>query len=174
MSSIQVMATTPASHPQETGAIASSADGTPALGYDSGVFSTFSVQPEQFFAERRRALQRTGEYRLLIAVLQDALKCWFRYRYARRTRERRLFREIADWFSARDRDWLFAFECICDHLELDPNYIRYGLQQWQSSRLGQPAPRFHLAPVMRNHTHRAYNEPRKYAPKAEFVDNSVA
>lgn len=170
----EVMAAIPASHQKGTGSIPLAADGAPAFVYDSALFSTFFVQPEQFFAQRRKVLQHTGEYRLLIAVLQDALECWFRYRHARRTRERRLFHEVSEWFSARDRDWLFAFECICDHLELDPNYIRQGLKQWQSSCSGQPAPRFQLTPVMRNQTPLVYDESRKDASKAEFVRHGAA
>lgn len=145
-----------------------------AFAHDNTLFSTLFVQPEQFFAERRGVLQRTGEYRLLIAVLQDALECWFRYRHSQRRRERRLFREVSEWFSARDRDRLFAFECICDHLALDPNYIRQGLKQWQSSRVGKPAPRFHLTPVMRNQLRLVYNDPRHDVLKAKFVENGAA
>jgi hypothetical protein len=150
-----------ASRPKGTESISLAADGAPAFVHDSALFFTLFVQPEQFFTKRRGVLHCTGAYRLLIAVLQDAAECWFRYRHARRTRERRLFREIAEWFSARDRDRLFAFECICDHLELDPNYIRHGLKQWQSSHSGQPAPRFQQTPVVRNQIRLAHGESRK-------------
>lgn len=147
---------TPVRRQEKNGAMSWATDGVPAFAHDSTLFSTLFVQPEQFLAEPRGVLQRTGAYRLLLAVLQDALECWFRYRHARSTRERRLFREIVEWFSAHDRNRLFAFECICDYLELDPNYIRHGLKQWQAARSGQPAPRFHLTPVMRNQTRLAY------------------
>lgn len=147
---------TPASRQEKNGAMSLATDGAPVFAHDSTLFSALFVQPEQFFAQPGSVLQRTGAYRLLLAVLQDALECWFRYRHARSTRERRLFREIVEWFSAHDRNRLFAFECICDYLELDPNYIRHGLKQWQASRSGQPAPRFHLTPVMRNQTRLAY------------------
>lgn len=119
------------------------------------------IQPERFFAEQRCALQQRGEYRLLVAVLQDALECWFRYRNAQRTRGQRLFREVEEWFSSHNQDRLFAFECICDYLALDPNYIRRGLTQWQSSQLERSVPRFYLTPVINSRTRMEYNESRK-------------
>lgn len=87
--------------------------------------------PEQFFTPARRsAALWSSERRLLLAVLQDALACWFHHRHARNVRGRRVFRETQDWFWAKDRDWLYAFECICEHLELDPDYLRRGLVRW--------------------------------------------
>ena len=137
-----------------------SAEPTPAVvvAPDGALLSFLFVQPEQFFADRKSALQRTGEYRLLVAVLQDALEGWFRYRHACRTRERRLFRELSAWFSASNRDWLFTFECICDHLGIDPDYIRRGLRQWQSSNPGPRAPRFQQTPVVHDQGRLSYDE----------------
>lgn len=124
-------------------------------------FSLFPfVQPEQFFAEQRSVLQRTGEYRLLVAVLQDALECWFRHRNSQRIRGQRLFRETKEWFSSHDRNRLFAFECICDHLALDPNHIRRSLLQWQSSHSHRSVPRFYLTPVINSRTQLGYNGSR--------------
>jgi hypothetical protein len=90
--------------------------------------------PEQFFAlAHHSAVHWSGARWLLFAVLQDAVACWFRYRHVRSTRGRRLFRQTHEWFCAEDRHWLFAFERICEHLELDPDYIRRGLTHWQLS-----------------------------------------
>ena len=123
------------------------------------VFSFLSsVQPEQFSADQRNVLRRTGEYRLLVAVLQDALECWFRYRNTRRIRGQRLFQEIEAWFLSRERNWLFAFECICDHLALDPDYIRRGLLRWQASPPIHATPRFHLTPVLKNRSRLEYED----------------
>jgi hypothetical protein len=89
--------------------------------------------PEQFFMlAHHSAAYRSGVRRLLFAVLQDAVACWFRYRHAGNARGRRLFREIQAWFWSKDRDWPFAFECVCEHLTLDPDSIRRGLTHWQS------------------------------------------
>lgn len=111
------------------------------------LFAPVLLQPEQFFTGQRHVFQQTGEHRLLVAVLQNALEHWFRYRHARRSRERRLFQEVSTWFAAGNRDWVFAFECICDHLGLDSDYIRRGLEQWRTVDREQTAPRFQLTPV---------------------------
>ena len=120
--------------------------------------SFLQIQPEQFSPDPRSALQRTGEYRLLVAVLQDALTTWFRYRHSHRLRERRLFREISEWFADKHSSWPFAFECICGYLGLDPDYIRRGLVQWQPPSPGQRFPQFQVAPVIRNRERVVYKE----------------
>jgi hypothetical protein len=88
------------------------------------------VTPEQFFtpAERSR-IAWTPERRLLLAVLEDAVAMFFRYRNDPSTRGKRLFRETQAWFAATDRASLGAFESICDHLNLDADYLRLGLRR---------------------------------------------
>ena len=88
------------------------------------------VTPEQFFtpAERSR-IAWTPERRLLLAVLEDAVAMFFRYRTDPSTRGKRLFRETQAWFAATDRTSLGAFASICDHLNLDADYIRRGLRR---------------------------------------------
>lgn len=84
--------------------------------------------PEQFFTEAVHSEAHwSGTRRLLFAVLQDAVACWFRYRHTRSSQGRELFREIRDWFLTKNRDSLYAFESICMHLNLDADYFRRGL-----------------------------------------------
>jgi len=143
--------TSTGSKPSAFGGVGASAPTVPFVSF-------LQVQPEQFGPDSRSAMQQTGEYRLLVAVLQDALSTWFRYRHARRLRERRLFQEISEWFSDKRSNWPFAFECICDYLDLDPDYIRRGLVQWQPSSPGQRFPQFQMAPVIRNRERVVYKE----------------
>lgn len=104
--------------------------------------------PEQFFALVPHSAAHWGGARcLLFAVLQDAVACWFRYRHVRSTRGRRLFRQTHDWFCAEDRHWLFAFERICEHLELDPDYLRRGLSQWQLPEPNRRTPLIQVQPI---------------------------
>lgn len=104
--------------------------------------------PEQFFAlAHHSAAHWSGARCLLFAVLQDAVASWFRYRHVRSTRGRRLFRQTHDWFCAEDRHWLFAFERICEHLELDPDYIRRGLTHWQLSEPNRRTPLIQVQPI---------------------------
>lgn len=81
----------------------------------------------------------TGSRRLMLGVLQEALASWFRYQRTPSKRGQRLFQETRDWFWSCDRSWLYAFESICEHLDLDPSYIR--------GRLTNP-------PLMRAHQRR--------------------
>src|SRR5262249_1007888 len=78
----------------------------------------------------------TGERRLLLGVLEEAVRSFFRYRSARSRRGKQLFREIQEWLWSKDRHWLYSFESICTHLQLDPDYLRRGLQRWQQTGKG--------------------------------------
>lgn len=73
----------------------------------------------------------TGAQRLLLAVLQEAIHTFLKDHNARTTRGKRSFREAQIWFSSDEDHWLYAFESICLHLHLDPDYIRRGLKRWQ-------------------------------------------
>jgi hypothetical protein len=99
---------------------------------------------------QRAALRWNSEYRLLLAVLQDAVTCWFRYCRAQGGRERRMFQEIYEWFWDKNRDWLYAFESICEYLDLDPDAIRRGLVRWQATPLQQPMSVFQMRRVRRH------------------------
>ena len=117
--------------------------------YEGKALPNNVLVPEQFFAlALHSAAHWSGARYLLFAVLQDAVACWFRYRYARSTREKRLFRQTHDWFWAEDRHWLFAFERICEHLELDPDYIRRGLTRWQLPELSRRTPLIQVQSVL--------------------------
>jgi hypothetical protein len=90
--------------------------------------SPLSCHPAQFFTDAIHSEAHwSGTRRLLFAVLQDAVACWFRYRNTRSSQGRQLFQEIRDWFLTKNRDSLYAFENICIHLNLDADYFRRGL-----------------------------------------------
>ncbi len=88
--------------------------------------------PEQFFTAGQSTSLWTGERRLMFAVLQDAVACWFRYRQARTDYGREVFREIRDWFWDTEQEWLFGFESICSHLDLNAEYCRRKLMRWDT------------------------------------------
>jgi hypothetical protein len=51
-----------------------------------------------------------------------------------------LFEEAKEWLFNDDAMWFCSFVSICTMLNLDPNYIRRGLQQWESrARKSAPA-----------------------------------
>lgn len=95
------------------------------------------------------------ERRLRLAVLEDAIRICQRYGGATRPRERAMYAEALEWIASHDRADVFAFENVCDALELDPDYVRRGVDRWRatapdgapartprlSSRRVQPRPR---------------------------------
>ena len=100
--------------------------------------------PVQFFPVPMDAVATVnGGQRLLLAVLENALHVWVRYCHARDIKGHRIFKETESWFWSTQHDYLCSFECICEHLQLDPNYIRRGLRAWQHV---QTAPRASILP----------------------------
>jgi len=81
--------------------------------------------PSQYFAPRRK---QAPEQRLMIAVLQDALDCLEKHRFATDCRDRRLFDEAKDWFLAHESGWPYSFESICGVLDLDADAVRRSLR----------------------------------------------
>jgi hypothetical protein len=97
------------------------------------------ITPEQFFTPADRSgATWTPERRLLLAVLEDAVVMYLRYRNNFSTRGKRLFRETQKWFDSQDRTSLCAFESICDHLNFDADYLRLGLRRLPRLRSETP------------------------------------
>ncbi len=71
------------------------------------------------------------ERRLVLAILEEAVRSYQRYAFATNRRGRRLFGETCDWFAAEQDPWIFSFENICHALDLDPDNIREGLARWR-------------------------------------------
>jgi len=105
-----------------------------------------TVLPAQFFASlQRQAPHRTGEYRLLVAVLDDAIRCFRLFAFPRTHRERRLFEDTERWIMndeslSRDPSAapLLSFEYVCCVLGIDPAGVRQSLRRWRTSRLNPP------------------------------------
>jgi hypothetical protein len=79
---------------------------------------------------RRRSSVSDGEYRLLWAVLEDAIRTYLANRACSNPIQRKKFEEVRRWFepasdSARG---LFGYQTICDLLEIDPGRLLKGLK----------------------------------------------
>jgi len=70
----------------------------------------------------------SGELRLALAVVEDAILTVRLTRGVDTPRARRLAKEAWTWLSSRDTSHPFAFENLCDHLRLDAAWIRSGLR----------------------------------------------
>jgi hypothetical protein len=100
-------------------------------GTGAGLFEPDVLLPNQYFAAFRRGRAVEGERRLMLAVLEDAVDSYRKYALARDPREQACFLEAREWFVSDDRSWLFAFENVCDVLEMEPDYLRSGLDKWR-------------------------------------------
>ncbi len=86
------------------------------------------ILPVQYFGRLQQSLSTGAEGKLLLAVLEDAIRCYMDN--ANRTSRRALiqFREVNDWFNARNCHDLFAFETICEFFGIDPGSLRRALR----------------------------------------------
>jgi hypothetical protein len=101
------------------------------------MFQPDTMLPSQYFAAMRKRVPQEAEYRLVVAVLEDAIDCFQKHCDARDTKTRQLFEDAAQWVSSEDRTWPFSFLNICDVLNLDPAYVREGLEQHRERRASQ-------------------------------------
>ena len=104
----------------------------------ANLFEPDVLVPAQFFA-RYRAQARSGEMRLLLAVLEDGIATFQQHVRDRDRKGRQLFRDAAEWIESPCVDGPFTFEVICDALGIDAEYLRAGLRRWRE-RVGSPEP----------------------------------
>lgn len=86
------------------------------------------------FAELQRSTVRSGEHRLLYAVLEDAVRCWQVHDGATSQRGSRLFQDTAAWFASDSDASPFTFVAICQVFDLEPDVVRAGLRSWSARR----------------------------------------
>jgi hypothetical protein len=79
--------------------------------------------------------------RLMLAVLEDAMRCYQTYAASRSSAQRRLFVEAEAWLMDRRADGAFAFITVCETLGIDPNCLREGLRRWRVEQLDGLNPR---------------------------------
>src|SRR5688572_5814305 len=104
------------------------------------LFEPDTLLPSQFFAHfRGRGSAVRGEKRLMLAVLEDAIDCYQKFAFSREPRGREFFAEAEEWLFSSDHSWVFSYENICQTLDLNPDYIRRGLQEWRQRLLADLA-----------------------------------
>ena len=84
---------------------------------------------QQYFDSLRRSEHLEPEKALLIALLEDAIDTYRKFSRSRDREGKEQFREAEEWILARDDHWIFAFNNVCELLDLDPDYIRRGLRE---------------------------------------------
>ena len=95
------------------------------------LFGLEIIVPSQYFDHRIDS----GEKRLMLAVLEEAVATFQRHIHDDTGRSGRPFRDVEEWFHSKESlSWPFAFENVCHTLEIDPEYLRRGLEVWARTR----------------------------------------
>ena len=98
------------------------------------IFEPDTLLGSQYFDRvRHRPAAGDGERRLMAAVLEDAVRIYLKHAGGPGQGDE-LFRETEAWIEERGADRLYAFENVCEVLDLDADYLRRGL----SARKRQP------------------------------------
>ena len=91
-------------------------------------FQGIGILPAQYGSMNRKKLPAEGERKLLFAVLEDAIRCYLRYRDGgEEYREDPEFLEAADWLSSDEESGPFAFVSICEALGINADRLRIGI-----------------------------------------------
>jgi len=64
--------------------------------------------------------------------LEDGIRCYQENLFAAHGKRRVLFDEAKEWLFSDDANWFCSFVSICTLLNLEPNYIRRGLREWET------------------------------------------
>ena len=89
-----------------------------------------TILPVQFFTRVGIGASQQPEKRLMLAVLEEAVRTFQRCASARSRRGQRLFAEAEVWFASDGTDWPFSYVNICDALGLEVSALRAGLSRW--------------------------------------------
>jgi len=103
------------------------------------LFEPDTLLPIQYFEAMRRKHVLEGEKRLILSVLEDGIECFMKYVDASTTKGQRLFRDAEEWIKLHDKQWIFSFDNVCDMLDINPDYMRRGLNEWKEKKLAQLA-----------------------------------
>jgi hypothetical protein len=87
------------------------------------------ILPCQFTEMNKKRNRLEGEYRLMFAVLEDAVSRYIGNLRCETLEQRKIFRETAQWFHRKSDPsaGIYAFESICAFLGIDADRMRKGL-----------------------------------------------
>jgi hypothetical protein len=109
--------------------------------HESGVLATLTAPessfPALFYSRIQRVNNMPGEYQLLAALLLDGVRRFQKYLLGRTSRQKRLFQEAEEWICDTDTEYVFAFENVCEVLDIDPTRLRQGLLHWKQEQLAR-------------------------------------
>jgi hypothetical protein len=90
------------------------------------------LTPVQYYESVRAQHPETQAMkRLLLAVLEDALRCLQTHAQSRKPAHRKAFGEAETWILERRAQGPFAFVSICEALGIQPDHLREGIRKWR-------------------------------------------
>ena len=104
-------------------------------GMDERIGSLFqpdTLLGEDYAANFRRKIPLEPERILLLAILEDGVRCYQENLFVSAGKRRALHEEAREWLFSDDSSWFCSFVSVCLMLNLEPNYIRRGLRQWET------------------------------------------
>ena len=99
------------------------------------------LTPEQFYDSRRDDSNIRPVKKLMMAILEDALRCFQNNADAKTGSRRRLFLEAEQWLCGEGGEGPFSFEMVCETLGIEPDFLRTGLREWRRQQLNGIATR---------------------------------
>ena len=96
------------------------------------VFVPDLLTPKQYFDSKRRDSGDDPIKRLMMAVLQDAIRCYQDGEKSGSALKREKFVEVKDWIFDEISKGPFSFVVVCEVLGLVPEYLRFGLAHCQT------------------------------------------
>jgi len=98
------------------------------------LFAPEIVLPDQILAGARRDSVVSGEKSLMLAVLEDGIRCFQGHLTNERSNPALLAAQAEEWIRAVDYDWPFSFVNVCETLNIDPDALRASLLQWKQQQ----------------------------------------
>ena len=98
-------------------------DVQPALQTDDTLSQLGIILPSQYFGAVG-SVGLSGEQRLMLAVLVDAINVLHSWQGGGNGRKRQNFAEAAQWVNTRGTCHPFSFDSVCDALEIDSGLLR--------------------------------------------------
>ncbi len=102
-------------------------DAPSSLPTDDIVSQMDIILPSQYFGTIGSG-GLSGEQRLMLAVLADAINVLRSWRGGGSARKRRNFAEAAQWVTTQGTSHPFSFDSVCDALEIDSELLRSRLR----------------------------------------------
>lgn len=102
----------------------------PDFGQEStgDVIEEFRRTGSSFIASEKSSGEYTGTKALMLAVLEDAIRCYLGARSAARS-------EAECWFESSRATWPFSFIVVCQTLGLAPDAVRAAVQRMRAKGL---------------------------------------